>query len=87
LPGQVVRAFALPWWRGSSSALEAARRSGYEFVFWGRGSISPRVGRQSINPMRIGRLDFDWTPCLAGEHRRGVARVLLEKAKGAHDVY
>jgi len=66
LPGHAVRALALPWWTGSPATLELARAEGYTLVFWGLRMVHRRLGRENVDPLRIGRLGFDWIYCLPG---------------------
>jgi len=85
LPGHRVRAFAFPWWNGSTSVLQTVKEAGYELAFWGLAPICPRCGRQAVDPFRVGRLGFDWILCLPGKGRTTVRQLIREKLKGLHD--
>jgi peptidoglycan/xylan/chitin deacetylase (PgdA/CDA1 family) len=85
LPGHRVRGFAFPWWKGTRTAAELARGLGHELVFWGLSGIDGHLGRENVDPLRIGRLGFDWICCLPGKGRKSIVRLLYEKVKGFHD--
>lgn len=85
LPGHHVRAFAFPWYNGSPEAVSAARQAGYSQSYWGLAGIGPLQGREAIDPLRIGRLGFDWIHCLPGKGRTTVRRLLLQKLLGNCD--
>ena len=85
LGGHSVRAFAFPWWTGTRRSTELVSETGHELAFWGLSPIHPRLGKEAVDPLRIGRLGFDWICCLPGPPgQTSVARLLYEKLRGLH---
>jgi len=85
LPAHSARAFAFPWWNGTQEAVRAVLEAGYKMAFWGLAHVSPGFGRNAVDPLRLGRLGFDWIHCLRGKGRTSVTRLLCQKIKGLHD--
>ena len=84
LPGSVVRAFAFPWWNGTSSARQAVYRAGYTQLYEGARSLKRSAYREKFASEPIGRLSFDFIDCLPGDGRRGVYDLMLAKQRGEY---
>ena len=79
-----VRAFAFPWWNGVDGAVQAARAEGYNLVFHGMRGMFGSQRRAYINPLRIGRMGFDWISCLPGDGAKSVVTLVSELYRGQH---
>lgn len=76
--GVGVAHLCFPWYEGSSTAVEAARRVGYRAAYWGV-LRSPNAARAGSDAYRVPRLDARYVTRLPGPRRESLGEVL-----GAH---
>ncbi|MFW6193096.1 MAG: polysaccharide deacetylase family protein [Gemmatimonadota bacterium] len=79
LGGPGARHLCLPSGQASDRSVRLARESGYVSTLWGH-LPAGRTNRPGADPHRIGRLKHDYVHRLPGSGRRGLLRVLAEKA-------